>query len=266
MKNVHHISDCNPYRQRLNGESNEKFVARKAAELDAKFLELGPNTVIGFICEPVVGAAMGCVPFVPGYLKAMQDVCHKHGALFILDEVMCGMEGVLPDIQTIAKGLGGGYQAISAVLVSPKVVQKFDDKDSNFLHGQTYQGMPISAVAALTVLKQGALLKKGLQAALGNHPNVGDIRGMGLFVPFDQKLGVAKEIIALAFRSYNLLIYGGVGSANSVHGDHFMLNSVQGDHIMIMPAYIIRKKDTEFIIKMISKVVHKYFDNIKNIP
>lgn len=91
MQNIHTIPSCNPYRQRKEGESDVLFVARKAAELDKKFIELGPNTVIGFIMEPVVGAALGCVPYVPGYLKAMRDVCHKHGALFILDEIMCGM-------------------------------------------------------------------------------------------------------------------------------------------------------------------------------
>lgn len=91
MHNVHHISSCNPYRQRKEGESDAAFVARKAAELEAKFVSLGPETVIGFIAEPVVGAALGCVPYVPGYLKAMRDVCHKYDALFILDEVMCGI-------------------------------------------------------------------------------------------------------------------------------------------------------------------------------
>ena len=91
MDNVHHISSCNPYRQLLEGESIPDFVARKAAELDAKFQELGPETVIGFVAEPVVGAALGCVPSVPGYLEAMKEVCDKYGALIILDEIMCGM-------------------------------------------------------------------------------------------------------------------------------------------------------------------------------
>ena len=118
LKNVHRIPSCNAYRQREEGESDPAFVKRKANELENKFQELGPDTVIVFIAEPIVGAALGCVPSVPGYLKAMRVVCHKHGAIFILDEVMCGMgrtgtlhawegEDIVPDIQIIAKALGG---------------------------------------------------------------------------------------------------------------------------------------------------------------
>jgi len=132
MTNVHQVSACNAYRQRLGGESDASFVGRKAAELEAKFQELGPETVVGFVAEPVVGAALGCVPSVPGYLKAMRDVCHKHGALLVFDEVMSGMgrcgtlhawqdEDIVPDIQIIGKGLGGGYQPIAAVLISHNV-------------------------------------------------------------------------------------------------------------------------------------------------
>lgn len=205
MKTVHHIPACNPYRQQLPGESDLDFLTRKVAELENKFQELGPETVIAFIAEPVVGAALGCVPCVPGYLQAMKDVCHKYGALFILDEVMCGMgrtgslhvwqaEGVVPDIQIVAKGLGGGYIPIGAMLVSQDIVNVLLKGGGEFIHGQTYQGMPIQAAAALqvqliikeenlldNVIKQGAYLEKCLKAALSDHPNVGDIRGRGLF-------------------------------------------------------------------------------------
>nr|AMX22264.1 aminotransferase class-III [Cryphonectria parasitica] len=160
MEKVHHISPCYAYRQQGKGESDTAFVTRKAAELEAKFQELGPETVIGFIAEPVVGAALGCVPYVPGYLKAMRDVCHKHGALFILDEVMCGMgrtgtlhawqaEDVVPDIQIIAKALGAGYQSISAMMLSPKVFNRMMEGSGQFVHGLTYQAMPVQAAAAL---------------------------------------------------------------------------------------------------------------------
>ncbi|TVY51741.1 putative aminotransferase [Lachnellula cervina] len=270
MKNVHHISSCNPYRQRMEGESDASFVDRKAAELEAKFQELGPETVIGFIVEPVVGAALGCVPSVPGYLKAMRDVCHKHGALFILDEVMCGMgrtgtlhawqkEGVIPDLQTIAKGLGGGYQPIGAVLISEK-------------------SMPIQARAALevqriirednlldNVTKLGAYLGERLNAVLGDHPNVGNIRGQGLFwgiefvedkgtkKPFDRKLGIAEIIKNTALLPpFNMTVYAGTGTADGVHGDH----------IMLAPPYILKKKDVNHMVKVISAVIHEVFNKI----
>ncbi|TVY32667.1 putative aminotransferase [Lachnellula subtilissima] len=268
MKNVYHISSCNPYRQRIEGESDAAFVARKAAELEAKFLELGPETVIGFIAEPVVGAALGCVPHVPGYLKAMRDVCHKYGALFILDEIMCGMGRT---------GLGGGYQPIGAVLITEKVFNVLQ-KRGRFVHAQTYQSMPIQATAALevqrviregnltdNVSKLGEYLGIRLKAVLGNHPNVGDIRGQGLFwgiefvkdnltkEPFDRKLDVAENIKNTALLPpYNMTVYAGTGTADGVNGDH----------IMLAPPYILKKKDVDHIVKVISAVIKDVFKKI----
>lgn len=287
--NVHHVSSCNPYRQRFPGETDSKFVARKAAELEAKFQELGPNTVIGFVAEPVVGAALGCVPSVPGYLAAMRDVCHRHGALFILDEVMSGMgrcgtlhawqlENVLPDIQTVAKGLGGGYQPIAAVLMSPKVARAFEDGSGQFTHGQTYQGMPLGAAAGLEVQRivredrlvanvamQGAYLERELKRQLGNHPNVGDIRGRGLFwglefvkdksskEPFDPKVGVAQRIHNTAISPpYNMLLYPGNGT----------VDGYRGDHVILSPSYIITRAEIDIIVKMVAGVVEEVFRKI----
>ena len=289
MDNVHHVSSCNSYRQRIEGESDAAFVDRKATELEAKFQELGAETVIGFIAEPVVGAALGCVPYVPGYLKAMRDVCHKHGGLFILDEVMCGMgrtgtlhawqaEGVVPDIQTMGKGLGAGYQSIAAMMVSQNIVNVLIKGSGQFVHGQTYQSMPVQAAAALevqriiredklmnNVIKQGAYLEKRLKAVLGDHPNVGDIRGRGLFwglefvkdkmtkEPFDSKLGVAQKILDLAISPpFNMTVYPGTGT----------VDGVRGDHIIIAPSYIVTEKDVDHIVKVISAVVHIIFNNI----
>lgn len=287
MGNVHHVSPCNAYRQRQEGESNDAFVARKAAELEAKFQELGPETVIGFIAEPVVGAALGCVPSVPGYLKAMRDVCHKHGALFILDEVMSGMgrcgtlhawqgEGVVPDIQTIGKGLSAGYQPIAAVLISSKVVNALLNGSGQFIHGQTYQGMPVQAAAALEVQRinreenlmenvrvQGAYLEKRLKALLGDHPNVGDIRGRGLFwgiefvkdkqtkQPFDLKMGIAQKVHETAISApFNITMYPGTGT----------YDGISGDHVILAPAYNITQEDAEYIATLTSDVVHQVFD------
>lgn len=150
-KEVYTVSSCNPYHQLKQGESLKAFVERKRLELDAKFEELGPDTVAGFIVEPVVGAAMGAVPFVEGYLKAMQEVYHKHGALIMVDEVMCGMgrtgylhawqaePGFVPDLQSVAKGLGGGFTSVSAVFWSKKIVDVIEKSDSKgFIHAQTF--------------------------------------------------------------------------------------------------------------------------------
>src|SRR5260370_18139120 len=87
-KNVEHISSCNPYRQLIDGESDAVFVAKKAQELENKINEIGPDKIMCFLMEPVSGAALGCIPAVPGYLKAMQEVCHKHGILFALDKIL----------------------------------------------------------------------------------------------------------------------------------------------------------------------------------
>jgi adenosylmethionine-8-amino-7-oxononanoate aminotransferase len=288
MQNVHHISSCNPYRQRKQGESDASFVARKAAELEEKFQQLGPETVIGFVAEPIVGAALGCVPYVPGYLKAMKDVCHKYGALFILDEVMCGMgrsgtlhawqaEGIVPDIQTIGKGLGAGYQPVAAVLISGKVVDALLDGSGQFTHGQTYQGMPVQAAAALEVQRilreqkllenikiQGAYLEQRLKSLLGGHPNVGDIRGKGLFWglefvrdkmtkdPFDPKLCVAQRIHNLAMSPpHNMTFYPGTGTVDGVSGDHGIL----------APSYVVTRDEIDHIAKVISDVVHEFFQS-----
>lgn len=235
------------------------------------------------ILEPMVGAALGCVPAVPGYLKAMQDVCHKYGSLLIFDEVMCGSgrtgtlhawqaEDVIPDIQTMAKGLGGGYVPISAVLATEKVVKVIRKGSGEFVHGQTYEGMPATAVGALEVQKfiqdnnllenvslQGAYLGERLKALLGNHPNVGDIRGRGLFwaiefvkdketkEPFNPKLEVAKKIVDLAFSpGFNLAIYYGGSAGYRYHIDR----------IIIAPPFIIKKKQVDHIVEVVSKVVH----------
>lgn len=132
LDNVGHVSPCYAYRGMRAGETEAQYVRRLADELDQKFLELGPETVCAFVAEPVVGATLGAVPAVPGYFKAVKKVCGKHGALLILDEVMSGMgrcgtlhewmqEGVVPDLQTMAKGLGGGYASVSGLLINHRV-------------------------------------------------------------------------------------------------------------------------------------------------
>ena len=114
-----HIAPCYEYRERREGESLEAYGRRAADELDEEIRRLGPETVMAFICEPVVGATAGAVPAVEGYLRRIREICDAHGVLLILDEIMCGMgrtgrlfaceeDGVAPDIPCMARGLGVG--------------------------------------------------------------------------------------------------------------------------------------------------------------
>lgn len=154
----------------------------------------------------------------------MKAVCEKYGALLILDEIMSGMgrcgtlhaweqEGVLPDIQCIGKGLGGGYVPVSGILINEKIVQVMDKGSGAFRHGQTYQGHPVGCAAALAVQQiiqeesllenvreMGAYLEAQLRDRLADHPHVGDIRGKGLF------WGVSIDHAHPVFRLERLLI------------------------------------------------------------
>ena len=201
-----HVTPAFAYHEKRDDELEAGFTARLAAELEAEFQRLGPDTVAAFIAEPVVGATAGCATAPEGYFRAVRDICNRHGALLIFDEVMCGMgrtgtlhaweqEGVAPDIQAIAKGLGGGYQPIGAMLANARVVDTIRDGSGAFQHGHTYLGHPMACAAALEVQKiiaeenlldqrQGnaaRCLERRLTERFGNHRHVGDIRGRGLF-------------------------------------------------------------------------------------
>ncbi len=252
------VSPCFAYHYQAPGETDGEYVARLAAELEAEFQRLGPATVAAFVAETMVGATTGCVAAVPGYFAAIRAVCDRHGALLVLDEVMCGMgrtgtthawaqEGVAPDIQAVAKGLGGGYAPIGGILVAGRVIDALRAGSGGFLHGQTYQAHPVACAAALEVQRivreqalvpaaasGGALLERLLPDRFGNHAHVGDIRGRGLFwalefvadratrTPFDPARAVADRVKTAAL-DRGLAIYPGSGTADGVRGDHVIL-------------------------------------------
>jgi len=227
-----HVTPAFAYHEKHEDDSDAQFVAQLAAELEAEFQRLGPNTVAAFLAEPVVGATAGAVTAPDGYFKAVREICDRHGALLILDEVMCGMgrtgtthawqqEGVAPDIQAIAKGLGGGYQPIGAMLASGKIIDSIRSGSGAFQHGHTYLAHPLACAAALAVqdvIKQdnlleqvkqrGQQLEQRLVERFGNHRHVGDIRGRGLFwaielvadrasrTPFDPAIKLNQRIKA----------------------------------------------------------------------
>ncbi|KAL2275682.1 hypothetical protein FJTKL_01645 [Diaporthe vaccinii] len=283
---VSKVSPCYAYRGKEQGETDESYVQRLALELDQEFQRVGPETVCAFVAEPVVGAALGCVPAVPGYFKAMKEVCRKNGALLIMDEVMCGMgrtgmhhawqhEGVVPDIQTVGKGLSGGYQPVAGVLIHKNVVDTLEKGSAAFMHGHTYQAHAVGCAAVVAVQRiiqegnlianvraMGELLGKSLQARLGSHKHVANIRGRGLFwavefvqdkatkTPFPSEAGVSMEISELGLTEpYCMLVYPGAGTVDGVNGDH----------IIIAPPYTVTSEDIEFIVLGVSRLVEDYF-------
>ena len=153
--------------------------AAGATSSSARSSELGPDNVIAFVAETVGRRHAGAVPPVPGYFKRVREVCDRHGVLLILDEVMCGMgrtgtlhaceqEGVVPDLMVIAKGLGGGYQPIGAVLAHAAIVDAMRAGSGFFQHGHTYLGHAVACAAALAVqqvIERDGLLDAGAARA-----------------------------------------------------------------------------------------------------
>ena len=255
---VSHIAPCYEYRGREPDETSFEFGQRVANELETEILRLGAEEVMAFMAEPVVGATLGAVPAVEGYFTRIREICDQYGVLLILDEVMCGMgrtgtlfacehDGITPDIVTIAKGLGAGYQPIGAMLCSAKIYQAIENGSGFFQHGHTYLGHPVASAASHavvseilennlldTVQKQGLKLQKHLSEVFGQHPNIGDIRGRGLFqgleivsnretkAPLNSALGTAKKIKAAAFEA-GLICYPMSGTIDGKNGDHILL-------------------------------------------
>ena len=258
MVSASHIAPCYEYRGRETGESLEAYGQRVADELEAELLRLGPETVIGFLAEPVVGATVGAVPAVHGYFKRIREICDRYGVLLILDEVMCGMgrtgtffaceqDEVRPDIVTIAKGLGAGYQPIGAMLCSGDIYRAIESGTGFFQHGHTYIGHPVACAAADAVVTKltdggmtaraariGAYLEQALHAEFGQHPHVGDIRGRGMFrglefvadrerkTPFRPEDKLAARLKAEAMKN-GLICYPMSGTIDGQNGDHVLL-------------------------------------------
>ncbi len=281
LPETHHVSPCYAYREKGADESPEAYAIRLADELEAKILELGPEEVMAFVAEPVVGATLGAVASVADYFKRVRAICDKYGVLLILDEVMCGMgrtgtvfaceqDDVIPDIVTIAKGLGGGYQPIGAVMLSGKIYDSFANGSGLFQHGHTYIGHPVAAATANKVVEiiarpetlanvnaMGARLQNGLEAVLGASPYVGDIRGRGLFrgielvadrdtkAPFDPSRKIHAKIKRHAMAR---------GLISSPMGG--TIDGIHGDHILLAPPYIIETDDVDLIIERIADAIN----------
>ena len=278
--NTKHVAPCYAYREQRDDENEKAYGLRAAAVLEQALLEVGPDTVIGFIAEPVVGATLGAVPAAEGYLAHIREVCDRHGVLLILDEVMCGMgrtgtlhaceqDGVAPDLLINAKGLGAGYQPIGAVMVAAKLFQAFRDGSGFFQNGYTYIGHATACAAAFAVQKaivdrdllsnvrsMGNVLDSALHERFGNHHHVGDIRGRGLFrgielvadrmtkEPFDAAVSLHQRIKKEAM-ARELIVYPGGGTVDGKHGDH----------VLIAPPFIAEQHHIESIVDRLREAV-----------
>ncbi len=277
---VAHVGPCYEYRDRQANETPEAYGERLAQELDARIRALGSDTVIAFIAETVGGATSGAIPPVPGYFRKVREVCDRHGVLLILDEVMCGMgrtgtlhaceqEGVAPDLMAIAKGLGGGYQPIGAVLLQKKVYDAFAKGSGFFQHGHTYLGHALACAASLevqrvikrdnlleNVKRQGANLAAKLQERFGNHHHVGDIRGRGLFQAIELVRDRAtKTPFDPALRLHARIKKEGMNRGLMVYPMGGTIDGRQGDHVLLAPPFIVNEADLEAIVDRLGEAV-----------
>jgi adenosylmethionine-8-amino-7-oxononanoate aminotransferase len=280
LMDVAHIAPCYAYRDRRADESEEAYGARIANELEEAIVRLGPDSVIGFVAETVVGATAGALTPVSGYFRRIREICDRYGVLLILDEVMCGMgrtgtlhaceqEGVAPDLLCIAKGLGAGYQPIGALMVSRRVFEAVRGGSGFFQHGHTYLGHPIACAAALAVQdairdeglldavkRNGETLRTALEARFGGHAHVGDVRGRGLFIglelvrdraaktPFEPGLRLHAAVKREAMER-GLMCYPMGGTIDGRHGDH----------ILLAPPFIIGERHVSEIVDKLGTAI-----------
>ena len=280
LLDVSHIDPCYEYRLREEGESLEAYGRRAADALETEILRLGPENVMGFIAEPVVGATAGALTPAPGYFRRIREICDTYGVLLILDEVMCGMgrtgtlfaceqDGVAPDILCIAKGLGAGYQPVGAMMCTAEIYETIADGSGFFQHGHTYMGHPTAAAAGVAVVSailnrglldrvqiQGEKLAARLEDRFGQHPHVGDLRGRGLFrgielvedraskAPFDPAKGVAGRIKKAAFAE-GLICYPMSGT----------IDGRNGDHVLLAPPFIIEDTQLDELTDKLARAI-----------
>jgi adenosylmethionine-8-amino-7-oxononanoate aminotransferase len=274
------VSPCFAYRFQDRGESDEQYVDRLANELEAEFQRLGPDTVAAFLAETVVGATAGCVTALPGYFRRVREICDRHGALLILDEVMCGMgrtgtmhawkqEGIAPDLQVVAKGLGGGYQPIGGVLIGRKVVEAINAGSGGFMHGHTYQAHPVACEAALEVQRiirddnllenvraMGARLETALVERFGNHRHVGDIRGRGLFWALEFVVNRAtKQEFDPALKVNDRVKRAALEREVAIYPMGGTIDGSRGDHVVIAPPYIATAAEIDTIVERVGAAV-----------
>ena len=280
LMDVPRVSPCYEYRGREEGQAQDQYTEMLLDELEAAILHAGPERVIGFCAETVVGATGGAIPPTPGYFRGVRKLCDKYGILFIADEVMCGMgrtgtmfaieqDGVAPDLVAVAKGLGAGYAPIGAVLVNGAIVERQRGGSGTFLHGHTYIGHPVAAAAALAVQevierddllvqvqKRGATLRRMLGDVFGEHEHVGDIRGRGLFLGLELvRNRASKEPFAPELKLHAAIKQQAMARGLMVYPMGGTIDGRQGDHILLAPPFIVSAAELSEIVARLREAV-----------
>lgn len=285
LPEVPHIKPSNcfhcPYHQEYPGCG---MLCAKA--LEDEILQLGPENVSAFICEPIVGSANAACTPVKEYFPMIREICDKHDVLWIDDEIMAGAGrtgkflaienwDALPDIAVMAKGLSCGYAPLAAILLSDKVWKAFYDGAHPYIGGHTYNAHPVTATVGLAVLDyveknhvyedveyKGKLLREGLESLQKKHPIIGDVRGMGLFQgiefvcdgkePFAPELNVTPRMLDRALEK-GLIVYASRGC----------LDGRRGDGLLVCPPLVINEEEIKYIIDVLDDTISEIVAELK---
>ncbi len=265
------------------GETEEQFSARRAGELEALIVREDPDTIGGFIGEPVLGTG-GLVPPPAGYWAAIQEVLRKYQVLLIADQVITGfgrtgrmfgsdLYGMEPDLTTVAKGITSAYMPLSASILSERVFQVIDEGAATagaFPHGYTYTGHPISVAAAnanLDIVERenlagnagevGAYMLALLHEAFDGLPITGEVRGVGLMLAVDFVADPATRrrldpALKVAYR---------ISTAARARGV-ITRAMPQSEAVGFAPPLILTRKDAEQIVDIVAAAAREVVEEL----
>jgi len=277
-----HIAPCYCYRCPFEKTFPQCELAC-ANDLQTLLAQSQKEDAAAFIFEPVAGATLGAAVPPEGYAARIAEICRNNGILLIADEVMTSMGrtgkpfaiqywGLEPDMILVGKGIASGYAPLGAVLVSARVVEAFARGSGSFTHGFTYQAHPVTTAAGNAVLdyleayhlfervNTAAQELRGVLKTLQTHPNVGDVRGLGLLLgvefvrdkptrePFPREKNIAEKIRQACLEE-GVLTYPAQGC----------VDGLRGDHLLLAPPFTILPEESALIVRALQSALAKVF-------
>ena len=290
LMNVSHVAPPDDWRcpsASSAGPCAEACDGACADLFEAEILRLGAEHVSAVIVEPVAGAPLGALVSPPAYLRRLRAICDRHDVLMIADEIVSGMgrtgdwfasgeSEVSPDLITLAKGLGGGFVPVGAVIVHRDMANAFEARNVAFIHGESFTGhrvMAAAGCATVDFLEEHSLLARvrelgenlaGLLRPLEAHPMVGRVRGRGLLYgielvadaaarrPFPRSMAVSERVLAAA-RRRGVLFQGGNAA----------VDGRDGDTIAIAPPYVIAERELKRAVIVLCEAVDEVAADIE---